>query len=69
MLTINVALLLAIIVFFRLRRRTEARSRNDEKMTVILVLALGILIAPTPLGESIADFLGQLATGVTQASR
>ncbi|WP_394427260.1 hypothetical protein [Streptomyces sp. SGAir0957] len=69
MLTINVALLLAIIVFFRLRRRTEARSRNDEKMTVILVLALGILIAPTPLGASITDFLGQLATGVTQASR
>ncbi|MEU1466379.1 hypothetical protein ABZ467_38465 [Streptomyces sp. NPDC005727] len=33
MLTINVALLLAVIVFLRLRRRTEARSRFDEKLT------------------------------------
>ncbi|MFG2638378.1 hypothetical protein ACGFX8_31990 [Streptomyces sp. NPDC048362] len=41
MLTIDVTLLLAIIVFFRLRRRTESRSRFDEKMTVVIVLALG----------------------------
>ncbi|MBT2511214.1 hypothetical protein J7I98_36450 [Streptomyces sp. ISL-98] len=39
MLTINVAVLLAVIVFFRLRRRTEARSRLDEKFTVVIVLA------------------------------
>lgn len=51
MLTINVAVLLAVIVFFRLRRRTEARSRLDEKFTVVIVLALGVLLAPTPLGE------------------
>ncbi|SFY32240.1 hypothetical protein OH786_34085 [Streptomyces atratus] len=69
MLTINVALLLAVIVFFRLRRRTEARSRFDEKMTVVIVLALGILLAPTPVGQGVLSFLGQLASGVTQASR
>lgn len=68
-LTINVGVLLAVIVVLRLRRRTEARSRNDEKLTVILVLALGVLVAPTPLGEGIANFLGQLVNGVTQASR
>ncbi|MYR15254.1 hypothetical protein G3I48_32770 [Streptomyces griseus] len=50
MLTINVGVLLAVIVLLRLRRRTEARSRNDEKLTVIIVLALGVVIAPTPLG-------------------
>lgn len=33
MLTINVAVLLAVIVVWRLRRRTEARSRFDEKLT------------------------------------
>ncbi|MFB7113353.1 hypothetical protein [Streptomyces sp. NPDC056291] len=67
MLTINVAVLLAVIVFFRLRRRTEARSRFDEKLTVVIVLALGVLIAPTPAGQGILNSLGQLAGGVTQA--
>lgn len=69
MLTINVAVLLAVIVVIRLRRRTHARSRLDEKFTVVIVLALGVLIAPTPLGQGIMDFLGQLASGVTQAGR
>ncbi|MFH7341170.1 hypothetical protein [Streptomyces sp. KHY 26] len=69
MLTINVAVLLAVIVFFRLRRRTEARSRFDEKLTVVIVLALGVLIAPTPAGQGLLSVLGQMAGGVTQAGR
>ncbi|GAA0465962.1 MULTISPECIES: hypothetical protein [Streptomyces] len=69
MLTINVALLLAIVVILRLRRRTEARSRFDEKLTVIIVLTLGILIAPTALGEGILDALTQLVSGISQTSR
>ena len=69
LVTINVAVLLAIIVVWRLRRRTEARSRFDEKLTVVIVLALGVLIAPTPAGQGILNMLGQLASGVTQASR
>ncbi|MGW1902727.1 hypothetical protein ACWCQB_36335 [Streptomyces hirsutus] len=69
MLTINVAVLLAAIVVWRLRRRTEARSRFDEKVTVVIVLALGVLLAPTPVGQGILDILGQLASGVTQAGR
>lgn len=69
LVTINVAVLLAVIVVIRLRRRTQARSRFDEKMTVLIVLALGILLAPTPVGEGIADVLGQLTTGATQAAR
>lgn len=68
MLTINVAVLLAFIVFLRLRRRTEARSRFDEKMTVVIVLALGIILAPTDLGQGIAHFLGQMVSGASQAS-
>ncbi|WNI26737.1 hypothetical protein [Streptomyces sp. ITFR-16] len=60
-LTINLRVLLAVIVFLRLRRRTEARSRNDEKLTVIIV--------PTPVGEGIHDFLGQLASASTDSSR
>ncbi|MEU8591946.1 hypothetical protein AB0C59_33980 [Streptomyces sp. NPDC048664] len=69
MLTINVAVLLTVIVVWRLRRRTESRSRFDEKLTVVIVLALGVLIAPTRLGQGILNFVGQLASGVTQASR
>ncbi|MGY3204701.1 hypothetical protein [Streptomyces sp. TE5632] len=69
MLTINVAVLLAAVAVWRLRRRTEARSRFDEKLTVVMVLALGVLIAPTPVGQGIQDVLGQLASGVTQADR
>ncbi|GAB3175301.1 hypothetical protein [Streptomyces incanus] len=69
MLTINVAVPLAVVVVRRLWRRTEARSRFDEKLTVVIVLALGILIAPTPAGQGILDILGRLASGVTQAGR
>ncbi|MFF8604263.1 hypothetical protein ACF065_35270 [Streptomyces sp. NPDC015232] len=69
MVTINVAVLLAVVVIWRLRRRTEARSRFDEKLTVVIVLALGVLLAPTPVGEGIVNVVGQLASGVTQASR
>lgn len=66
-MTINVAVLLAVIVFIRLRRRTEARSRFDEKLTVVIVLALGVLLAPTPVGQGIMDILSQLVSGVSQA--
>ncbi|MEV8550828.1 hypothetical protein AB0L04_13490 [Streptomyces glaucescens] len=69
MLTINVAVLLAVIVVWRLRRRTEARSRFDERLTVGIVLALGVLIAPTPAGQGIRSIRGQLTSGVTQAGR
>ncbi|MEU9088195.1 hypothetical protein [Streptomyces sp. NPDC048357] len=69
MLTINVVVLLVIIVALRLRRRTEARSRFDEKMTVIIVLALGVMLAPTDVGQGIAGFLGQLVSGVSQAGQ
>nr|WP_031010062.1 hypothetical protein [Streptomyces sp. NRRL F-5727] len=69
MVTINMAVLLAVVVIWRLRRRTEARSRFDEKLTVVIVLALGVLLAPTAVGEGILNVLGQLAGSVTQASR
>ncbi|AEW99768.1 hypothetical protein [Streptantibioticus cattleyicolor] len=67
MLTVDLAVFLAVIVIVRLRRRTQARTRFDEKLTVAIVLALGVLIAPTALGHSIANVLGQLAHGVAQA--
>ncbi|MEV7905858.1 hypothetical protein [Streptomyces anulatus] len=62
-------MLLAVVARLRLCRRTEARSRNDEKLTVIIVLALGVVIAPTPVGEGVLNFLGQPATGITDCTR
>jgi hypothetical protein len=69
LLTINVAVLLAVVIVVRLRRRTEARSRFDEKLTVVVVLAMGVLIAPTPVGQGILNFIGQLVSGVSQSGR
>ncbi len=69
MLTINVAALLAIIIVLRLRRRTQARSRNDEKLTVLIVLVFGILVAPTAFGQGVLDIVGQLAAGISDSSR
>ena len=66
MLTINVAFLLIIIVVLRLRRRTQARSRTDEQFTVITVLALGVLLAPTKFGRGLLHVLTQLAHSISQ---
>ncbi|MFH9403920.1 hypothetical protein ACH4JS_29795 [Streptomyces sp. NPDC017638] len=52
-----------------LRRRTEARSRSGEKTTVAIVLALDMLIAPTPAGQGISNVLEEPASGVTEAGR
>jgi hypothetical protein len=61
--------LLAVVVFHRLRRRTEARSRFDEKLTGVIVLAPGVLITPTPVDQRISNVLGRLAGGITEAGR
>ncbi|MEU5838613.1 hypothetical protein ABZ820_33775 [Streptomyces diacarni] len=67
MLTINVAVLLAVIVVIRLRRPTHARSRFDDKLGVGLVLVLGLLLAPTDLGQGILRVTNQLIDGISHA--
>jgi len=66
-LSIDVAVLLAVIIVLRLRRRTEARKRTDEQLTVLIVLVFGVLVAPTALGQGILNVVGQLADGITQS--
>ncbi|WP_326757432.1 hypothetical protein OHB35_00695 [Streptomyces phaeochromogenes] len=68
-LTINVAVLLAVIIVVRLRRRVQARKRSDEQLTVLIVLVFGVLVAPTAFGQGIADVVGQLANGITNSGR
>jgi hypothetical protein len=65
-LTINMAFLLTVIVVLRLRRRTQARSRTDEQMSAVIVLVLGVLIAPTEFGHWILQTLDQLAHSISQ---
>lgn len=67
LVSMNVAVLLAVIVAIRLRRRTHARSRNDEKLTVAIVLVLGLLLAPTEIGQQIVHIVGQLADSLAHA--
>ncbi|MFE0136180.1 hypothetical protein ACFWY6_32130 [Streptomyces sp. NPDC059037] len=64
-LTIDLAVLLAVVIVLRLRRRTQARSRNDEQLTVLVALVFGLLIAPTAFGQGILDAVGEVAQGVT----
>lgn len=61
---IDLAVLLAVIIFFRLRRRTEARSRNDEVLTVATVLVFGLLIAGTGTGHAILSFVGEVVGAI-----
>ncbi|WP_326702938.1 hypothetical protein [Streptomyces cyaneofuscatus] len=71
MLTINVAVLPAVVVLLRQRRSTQARSRDGEKLTMVLVLVLllGVLLAPTAFGQGLLDIVTQLVTGVSDSSR
>ncbi|MEU6991658.1 hypothetical protein ABZ953_13500 [Streptomyces sp. NPDC046465] len=66
-LTINVAVLLAVILFFLLRRKVQARSRGDQMVTMALAVAFGVVVAPTDFGHSILNAVGQLAEGITDS--
>ncbi|MEV7217911.1 hypothetical protein AB0O31_33055 [Kitasatospora cineracea] len=59
--TVSASALLAIIIFLRLRRRTEARSRFDETVTVVSAVTLGVLIAATPLGNALSSIVASFA--------
>ncbi|MEU7435655.1 hypothetical protein AB0B07_33180 [Streptomyces sioyaensis] len=68
MLTINVAVLLAIIVFVRIRRPVEPRTRLDQMFGVTVILVLGLLLAPTEFGHSVLGAVQQLVEGIAKAS-
>ncbi|MEU6393309.1 hypothetical protein [Streptomyces sp. NPDC046939] len=66
-LTLNVAVLLAVIIYVRIRRRVQARSRADQWLTVAIVMVFGVLIAPTDFGQGVLNAVGQVAQGISQA--
>ncbi|MFI6849356.1 hypothetical protein OG535_37470 [Kitasatospora sp. NBC_00085] len=57
-MTVSASAALAIIILIRLGRRTEARSRADEKFTALLCTVFGVLIAATPWGQAIVHLVG-----------
>ena len=61
------ALLLAVIIYFRIRRRVQARSRGDQWTTVAIVFVFGLLIAPTDFGQGVLDAVGQVSEGISRA--
>ncbi|MGP4051454.1 hypothetical protein [Streptomyces sp. 2A115] len=66
-LTINAAVLLAVVIVWRLRRRVQARKRSDEQLTGVIVLVFGVLIAPTAFGQWILDVEGRLPQSISQS--
>lgn len=62
-LTINLAVLLAVILLLLLFRPVAARKRWDQLLTILIAVVLGILIAPTDFGRSILHSLGQFTYG------
>lgn len=68
-MTINVALLLAVIVVLLILRRVQARSRFDQALTVLTALVLGVLIAPTSVGEGIMNLVRQITHGISQSGQ
>ncbi|MBW5421052.1 hypothetical protein GKQ77_05655 [Streptomyces sp. BG9H] len=66
-LSIDLAFLLAVIIFFLLRRRVAPRTKLDTGMTMAVVLVFGVLIAPTGFGQWIRDVVGELAQGISDS--
>ncbi|MEV1025478.1 hypothetical protein [Streptomyces sp. NPDC050264] len=66
-LTLNVAVLLAVIIFLRIRRDVQPRTRADQWLTVAIVMVFGLLIAPTDFGQGVLNAVGQVAQGITEA--
>ncbi|MEU6239112.1 hypothetical protein [Kitasatospora sp. NPDC047058] len=59
-MTVSASAAFAIIILMRLGRRTEARSRADERFTAVLCTVFGVLIAATPWGQAILRLVGVL---------
>ncbi|MCX5316751.1 hypothetical protein OHA03_39595 [Streptomyces sp. NBC_00154] len=68
-MTIDVAVLRAVVVVLRRRRRAQASSRFDEKLTVVvIVLASGVLLAPAVFGQGVLEALFQLVHGASRSA-
>ncbi|GGV00629.1 hypothetical protein [Streptomyces spectabilis] len=66
-LTINLAVLLAVILVVLVRRRVQARSRVDQTMVLAVAVTFGVLVAPTDFGQGILRTVSDFAQSVSDA--
>ncbi|MEB8342716.1 MULTISPECIES: hypothetical protein [Streptomyces] len=66
-LTLNVAVLLAVIIYFRIGRKGQFQSKANQWTTVFIVLVFGVLIAPTGFGQGILAVLGNVVQSISAA--
>lgn len=59
--TVSATFVVGVIIVLRLMRRTESRSRVDEKMTALSCITFGVLIAATPLGQGLLNLVASAA--------
>jgi hypothetical protein len=58
---IDLAVLLAIVLFFRLRPTGEPRSSGSVQVTAAIVLIFGLLLAGTETGRMLLGLVGEVA--------
>ncbi|MER5258304.1 MULTISPECIES: hypothetical protein [unclassified Streptomyces] len=68
-LTIDLAVLLAVVIFLLWRRRVKPRTRLDTGLTMTVVLVFGVLIAPTAFGHGIMDAVSEVAQGISDVGQ
>ncbi|MFE2728163.1 hypothetical protein [Kitasatospora sp. NPDC059327] len=69
MLSVSAAVFLAIVIYLLLARRTEARSRVNERLTAFVCVVFGVVIASSSWGQMILSLVGNVADAVNQAAR
>ncbi|MGW4694807.1 hypothetical protein ACWEO1_20815 [Kitasatospora cineracea] len=67
MLSVSAAVFFAIIIYLLLARRTEARSRVNERLTAFTCVVFGVLIASSSWGQAILQLVGNAANALNQA--
>ncbi|MFF1376434.1 hypothetical protein [Streptomyces sp. NPDC058308] len=67
-LSIDLAVLLAVVIVVLLRRRVAPRTKTDTFLTMSVVLVFGILVAPTDFGQGIQNVVTDLAQGISDST-
>jgi len=57
---IDLAVLLAIVLFFRLRPSEKPHTSGSVQLTAVLVLVLGLLLAGTGTGQVLLGGVGEV---------
>jgi hypothetical protein len=61
---VDLALLLMVILFFRLKPREAPRSSSDITITAALVFVLGLMLAGTDFGRTVLSAVGEVVGAI-----